>query len=112
MARSFAAEGAGAFRQANPYALFVHLNYLALPCGALYQKSYAVSSVCFNLHPDFCVCHITQPPFCFGSCILTLSEILINTITTQSFPTDLGGKLCIYEEKTALFRAAVRLSLR
>ena len=65
MARGLATEGTGAFRQANPYALFVYLDYLALPCGTLYQKSDAASSVCFNLHSDFCVCHITQPPFVF-----------------------------------------------
>ena len=34
-----------------------------------------------------------------GSCILTLSEVLINTTITQSFPTDFGGKLCIYERQ-------------
>ena len=65
MARSLVAEGTGAFRQPDPYALFVYLDYLTLPGSTLYQKSYAVSSVCFNLHPDFCVCHITQPPFVF-----------------------------------------------
>ena len=112
MACGLAAEGAGAFRQANSYALFVDLDYLALPCGALYQKPDAAALVCFNLHSDLCVCHITQPPFYFCSCILTLSEVLINTTITQSFRADLGGKLCIYEEKTALLWAAVRLSLR
>ena len=94
MACGLAAEGAGAFRQANPYALFVHLNYLALPCSALYQKPYAAALVCFYLHSDLCVCHITQPPFYFCSCILTLSEALVNTITTQSFQEKSGIELC------------------
>ena len=57
MACGLSAEGAGAFRQANPYALFVDLNYLALPCGALYQKSDAASSVCLNLKSLCQSCH-------------------------------------------------------
>ena len=67
MACGLAAEGAGAFRQANPYALFVDLYYLALPCGALYQKSYAAALVCFNLNSDLCVCHCSVPPYIFPS---------------------------------------------
>ena len=58
MAGGLAAEPAGAFGQANPDALLVDLDDLALPGRALDQYSNAASRVSLDLHSNLRLFHI------------------------------------------------------